>query len=173
MYEKIMPHTSPGMLQDLRTCRRCSQLNNCLLYHKAVESGDRVSSGLGDLFHDVTEHVTPAHQRFFALWCKLVTLEGKEVQEKNRQREIWCMSGWERERLGRCFSGMLLKPRIGNEPVKGTDGQYAHKFERSADHPSQTSLVDVPIARGDRVIVSDQEGKAVAIATGKHLFSLN
>ena len=157
----------PGMLQDLRTCRRCSQLNNCLLYHKAVEGGDDVSSCLGNLFSEVTEHVTPAYQRFFANWYKLITLEAKEAHETNRQREIWCMSGWEREKQGRCFSGMqLLSCNSQDKCYQGSDGQHIHRFVRCADHPSESSLLDVPVTRGDRIVVSEQNGRAIAIATG-------
>ncbi|KAK3751070.1 hypothetical protein QZH41_011966, partial [Actinostola sp. cb2023] len=156
----------PGMLKETHTCSRCSQAQNCTLFHKSVENGDRVTSGIGDTFDKLTQHLTSDHTRFFAHWFKLVCLEGKEVQQssKTSQHHIWSMKGLDREALGQCISGLVL---TSHDIQMENDNMYMHKFERSADHPSQTPLVELPLSTGERVVISEEQNNVVAIATGK------
>lgn len=155
-----------AMLKDHNTCKRCPQVQNCTTFHKAVEQGDGVTSGLGSLFKEMTEHMSRTYVRYFRDWYKLVCLEGKEMEQKRNQNEIWCLDGSEREKLGRCFSGMVLKS-CGYDMVQGGSHYYRHKFERCADHPSVMSLQDVSITSGDRVILSEENGGATAVAAGR------
>ncbi|KAK3727809.1 hypothetical protein QZH41_008231, partial [Actinostola sp. cb2023] len=157
----------PGMLKETHTCSRCSQAQNCTLFHKSVENGDRVTSGIGDTFDKLTQHLTSDHTRFFAHWFKLVCLEGKEVQQssKTSQHHIWSMKGLDREALGQCISGLVL---TSHDIQMENDNMYMHKFERSADHPSQTPLVELPLSTGERVVISEEQNNVVAIATGKN-----
>lgn len=154
------------MLKDAHTCNRCSQAKNCTLFHKSLENGDHVTSGLGDDFTKLTQHLTPDHTRFFADWFKLVCLEGKEVQQsgKTSQHHIWSLKGLEREALGQCFSGLVLSSR---DHKLGSDKMYVHKFERSADSPVNTPFVEIPLSSGDRIVVSEEQTSAVAIASGE------
>lgn len=154
------------MLKDLNTCRRCSQAQNCTTFHKAAEQGDGMTSGLGSFFNEMTDHMTNTYMNFFTNWFKLVCLEGKEMEEKRTQREIWCLKGWDRERLGRCFSFMVLKPSDHNG-ITANRRYFRHTFERAADHPSLTLLQDVPITTGDRVILSEESRRSIALAAGK------
>ena len=153
-----------AMLRDLNTCRRCSQAQNCTVFHKAVEEGDHGSSGLGTFFDEMTVHMTSSYVKYFAEWFKLVCLEGKELEEKKNQWEIWCIGSWEREKMGRCFSGMELV-FDGHEFVNG--GFFRHTFVRCEEHPSVTSLQDVPISCGDRIIVSEDPAGPVALSAGE------
>lgn len=157
------------MLKELNTCRRCPQAQNCTIFHKAAEQGDGVSSGLGPFFNETTDHMTKAHATFFTTWYKLVCLEGKEMEQKRNQREIWCLDGWEREKLGRCFSGMVLKSQEYHVDSLGSRQYYRHRFERTEDHPSETPLQEVPITVGERVILSDDSKGAVALAAGNNI----
>ena len=156
------------MLKDLNTCKRCSQAQNCTTFHKAAEQGDGMSSGLGSFFNEMTDHMTKTYMNYFTNWFKLVCLEGKQMEEKRTQREIWCLQGWEREKLGRCFSGMVLKPCDHDAGKGSVNSHYCkHAFERAADHPSVIPLQDVPITVGERVILSEDHNGAIALAAGK------
>lgn len=154
------------MLKDLNTCRRCPQVQNCVNFHKAVENGDHVTSGLGELFDDLTKHLSPGHFGYFAEWFKLIYQEGKEVAEKNNQKEIWCLGSLEREKRGRCFGSMVLRSRDQYQAT-ADDRVFVNVFERSADHPNEVALMDVPVTAGDRVIVSEEHGGAVALTSGQ------
>ena len=153
------------MLKDLNTCKRCSQAQNCTTFHKATEHGDSKTSGLGSFFDEMTDHMSKNYVNYFTDWYKLVCLEGKQMEEKRNQKEIWCVDGWEREKLGRCFSSMVLKPH-DHDPVVANSRYYRHKFARSADHPSVTPLQDVPITVGERMILSEENNGAIALAAG-------
>lgn len=155
-----------AMLKDLNTCKRCSQVQNCTTFHKAAEQGDGTTSGLGSLFNEMTDHMTRRYVRYFTDWYKLVCLEGKEMEQKRNQSEIWCLEGSEREKLGRCFSGMVLKSRDHDMGTVNSH-YFRHKFERHADHASVKPLQDVPITVGERVILSEENGRAIALAAGK------
>lgn len=154
-----------AMLKDLNTCRRCSQAQNCTTFHKAAEQGDSITSGLGKFFNEMTDHMTKSYVNYFTNWFKLVCLEGKEMEAKRTQQEIWCLEGWEREKLGRCFSGMVLKP-CGHDAMIAGSRYCRHTFERAMDYPSETPLHDVPIAVGERVILSEECNGAIALAAG-------
>eukprot|EP01133_Synstelium_polycarpum_P012235 gene12235-14329_t len=59
----------PKMLREERTCGRCYFIDPCLLHHKAVENGDRNTSGLGDLFDERTTYaITSIYKRSSASW---------------------------------------------------------------------------------------------------------
>lgn len=154
------------MLRDLNTCKRCSQAQNCTTFHKATEQGDGKTSGLGSLFNEKTDHMSKTYVNYFTNWYKLVCLEGKEMEQKRNQREIWCLEGLEREKLGRCFSNMVLKPH-DHDSMLANSHYCRHNFERCVNHPSVTPLQDVPIAVGERVILSDENNGAIALAAGE------
>lgn len=154
------------MLRDLNTCKRCSQAQNCTTFHKATEQGDGKTSGLGSLFNEKTDHMSKTYVNYFTNWYKLVCLEGKEMEQKRNQREIWCLEGLEREKLGRCFSNMVLKPH-DHDSMLANSHYCRHNFERCVNHPSVTPLQDVPIAVGERVILSEENNGAIALAAGE------
>jgi len=153
------------MLKDAHTCNRCSQAQNCTVFHKSQESGDHMTSGLGEHFNRLTDHVTSEHAAFFSNWFKLVYLEGKEMQQsgKTSQHHIWSMKGLEREALGYCLSGMVL---ASHEYELDADNVFMHKFERSRNNPNKTPFVEIPLTSGDAVVVSEEDSSMVAIATG-------
>ena len=155
-----------AMLRDLNTCKRCSQAQNCTTFHKATEQGDGKTSGLGTFFDEKTDHMSKTYVNYFTNWYKLVCLEGKEMEQKRNQREIWCLEGWEREKLGRCFGNMVLKPH-DHDSVVANSHYCKHNFERCVTHPSVTPLQDVPIAVGERVILSEEKNAAIAVAAGE------
>ena len=43
-----------GLLKDARTCKRCPALRTCMIYHKTVEYGTEDTSGIAELFSEIT-----------------------------------------------------------------------------------------------------------------------
>lgn len=58
---------------------------------QSVEGGNSDSAGMGDAFHEHTQHMTPAHAQFLAHWLHLVDLEEGDLTAK--RAEIWAMPG--------------------------------------------------------------------------------
>lgn len=89
----------PPMLKNAHTCKSCHHIDQCTVYHKALENGTKESSGIGELFSTRTEHLTPNQIGYFSTWNKLIDLEKSDAQ--HLRKEVWTMSGSEREKLGR------------------------------------------------------------------------
>ncbi|KAL6069587.1 Tripartite DNA replication factor [Balamuthia mandrillaris] len=99
----------PPMLKS-RICQYCHQLETCALYHKALENGNAESSSLGALFDEKTGHLKPHHIEYFLKWDRLIELEGSELYK--HRKEIWTMTGEEREQTGRCWSNMVVDKEV-------------------------------------------------------------
>ena len=65
----------PSMIRNAGLCSRCFHLNNCVIYHKAVENGSAESSGIATLFQERTQHLKQSHFDYFSLWNDLLRLE--------------------------------------------------------------------------------------------------
>lgn len=100
----------PPTLQNDRSCSWCRQLDKCTLYHKvtngvmvfdfkAFENGTAETSGMPKLFNERTAHLSKQHIRYFLHWDNLIELERDDV--RHFRKEIWSLSGLEREKLGR------------------------------------------------------------------------
>ncbi|KAK9768425.1 DNA replication endonuclease-helicase Dna2 [Basidiobolus ranarum] len=159
----------PSMLESLHTCQRCYVLDSCLVYHKTVENGDATSSGLGALFDSKVGHITDRHTQFFDKWDKLISLEENDMHRF--RKEIWCLLGVERERLGRCFSNMVLdRSSYKDEGQIGGATRYKYRFLRDATEEEiegnpQKSLLNSQINVGDPVVISSEFGH-YALAVG-------
>lgn len=70
----------PTLRDDMRSCQWCHQLDNCVLYHRAVENGTIESSGMGKLFEARVTHLTEDHIKYFLKWDKLIDLEKSDIQ---------------------------------------------------------------------------------------------
>ncbi|TPX63675.1 hypothetical protein SpCBS45565_g06433 [Spizellomyces sp. 'palustris'] len=159
----------PPMIQRLHACQRCYALDNCLVYHKAIENGTADTSGLGSLFDKRTSHMTATHIAFFDKWERLITMEEGDMQRM--RKEIWTLLGTEREKLRRCFSQMRLLPDIP-ESAKGSTlsgpMRRQYRFSRAASEPPSeppASLLNSHIAVGDPIVVSTEDGH-YALAIG-------
>src|SRR6266536_5401019 len=58
----------PPMLKKPFNCDRCYAKTACFVYHKLGENGDGETSGMGEKFDDVVNHLKPRHQEFFKKW---------------------------------------------------------------------------------------------------------
>ena len=65
------------------------------------------------------------------------------------------------EKNGSCVGNVKLS---GSVTVQ-SEGVFLHRFQRSSAAP-QKGLTNSGLASGDRIVVSDQEGRLVGLATG-------
>ena len=126
-------NTLPAMLKDEHMCESCHMLETCTLYHKAFENGTRESSGLS-FFEKKIGHLQLHHLRYITKWERLIDMERAEMH-KNK-KEIWSMSGEEREATGRCFNDMVVtemeKMTAADAPVEG-GGLFRYHFRKRGD----------------------------------------
>jgi hypothetical protein len=105
--------TLPEPLDEFRTCRRCYQVDACMLYRKAVEPhpfpSSAQESGLLDLYENKTSHLSSDHLHFFRKWDRLVSLEEKELVRY--RKEMWTISAAERQELGRYATALMKATR--------------------------------------------------------------
>jgi DNA replication ATP-dependent helicase Dna2 len=98
----------PPMLKRETLCNRCYAKTTCFIYHRLADDGTGETSGMKGKFDEVVKHLTPTHKKFFLKWDDLLTKEEKESLKF--RRELWTMLSSERERLGRCFSNVIIEP---------------------------------------------------------------
>lgn len=70
--------------------------------------------------------MTEQHSAFLAHWYHLIALEGKGSLKY--QKEIWCMDAYEREKLRRCLSHMVIQ--------SGSPENKLYVFSRHTSHPA-------------------------------------
>ena len=142
-------------------CNRCFQKSICMLYHQS-NGGTAHSSGLREEEYDsLVGHLTKHETDYFNEWRTLLDMEANCTG--NYQREIWTLSGSEREELGRCISGMKMVETRSKAARDQTGSKlYVHTFERHQPAPINHSKFNV----GSYVTLSI-EGAHVGIMTGR------
>ncbi|CAI4219897.1 unnamed protein product [Parascedosporium putredinis] len=151
----------PPMAKKQNLCGRCYAQTSCFIYHKLADEGDGETSGMGTKFNEVVKHLTPAHRDFFVKWENLLTAEEKE--SRRLKRELWTMLSTAREKVGRCFSDVII-----DKVLEQTDHSKINKFQYSFTKGSPTpdfSFLESQIAVGEPVVVSDEQGH-FALALG-------
>jgi len=126
--EEDEEHFLPPPIDDERVCKRCYAQDTCFLFRKthpnhlstASDSKEGstskskkklafdppIPSFLQDMFEEKTGHLTPLQTKFFRDWERLLALEERDLVRF--KRELWTLGAVEREKRGRCFSGMVL-----------------------------------------------------------------
>ena len=92
-------HTLPAMIKNLHSCQSCAMNDACLLFHKSVENGDGVSSGLSAWFDMKTNHLNDNATAMFSHWQRLIDLEEDDIDYI--RRDIWRIPAELRELSGR------------------------------------------------------------------------
>ncbi|XP_028298854.1 DNA replication ATP-dependent helicase/nuclease DNA2 isoform X2 [Gouania willdenowi] len=153
----------PDILTDRQTCRYCPQIRNCSLYERALDPSceDVAPDVIGEILQEDTGHLTPSHFSYFSHWLLLCCLEAATMETKNSRRRVWLQTVAESEKNGSCVGNLQLS---GSVDVQ-TDRSFLHRFVRR-ETESTKGLSDIGLTRGDRVVVSDQEGRLVGLATG-------
>lgn len=152
----------PPMIRKRRECERCFQVDECVLHHAATENGTEESSGLGDFFTLMTNHLKEADFNYFKHWTRLVDLE-QQYAEKNL-RALWLQVGWQREQAlesSTCIANLKL---VSDAPAPSKSGakrilrfvrdrrRQDTKFDGKAARP--TSFAGIHFRVDERVILS-------------------
>ncbi|XP_018422579.1 PREDICTED: DNA replication ATP-dependent helicase/nuclease DNA2 [Nanorana parkeri] len=152
--------TLPSMIADKQACKFCSQLRNCALYSRSVEqqSGSvYIPNEMLPVIDSQTGHLKDSHLQYFNLWYLMCSLEAHSKESKNGRKNIWMLSAAEREDDGQCIGNLIRTESV--QPL--AEGQYLHTFQRQSGNIPATNLVS-----GDRVVVSGEEKKFLALSTG-------
>ncbi|KAJ5632584.1 hypothetical protein N7490_008923 [Penicillium lividum] len=153
----------PPMLKRARMCNRCYAKTPCLIYHKLLEGGDGETSGMGEDFDAVTDHLTQKDREFFNKWDELLTKE--EGNLAKFRRELWTLLSSERESLGRCFGDVVIDPRSAFEDKNGSRiNRYRYTFTKKQPSPGFT-FAESQVTVGEPIVVSDEKGH-FALANG-------
>ncbi|XP_020229292.1 DNA replication ATP-dependent helicase/nuclease DNA2 isoform X2 [Cajanus cajan] len=155
----------PPMLQSPSICRGCRHLNVCSIYHKA-HGGSTGSSGLGEVFDSLTNHMTSSHSKFLSHWDRLIDLEAKETELL--KKEVW-QSQSLKSPNGGGLSSIVLDASQRIPPQKSLkDNHFIYRFVQQdstsslseiSDASSSASLkndLDFTLRSGDHVILSNQ-----------------
>ena len=153
----------PPMLKDQRMCGKCYAQRACFTYHRLTEDGDGKTSGLKGIFTEAVKHLRPTHQDFFKKWDYLLTKEETDVLRF--RKELWSMLSSERERVGRCFGGLVIQPGSGEESADAPKiNRFKYTFVKQKDAPS-FSFTDSQLTIGEPIVISDEAGH-YALANG-------
>jgi len=153
----------PPMLKKENMCNRCYAKVPCFIYHKLADDGNGETSGLKTKFDEVVKHLTPKHKEFFLKWDDLLTKEEKESLK--HRRELWTMLSSEREKLGRCFSHVIIEPGSAHENESNSKiNRYTYNMVKQDPLPD-FSFLDSQIVVGEPIVISDEQGH-YALANG-------
>ncbi|CZT07936.1 related to DNA helicase [Rhynchosporium agropyri] len=153
----------PPMLKKENMCNKCYAKVPCFIYHKLADDGNGETSGLKAKFDEVVKHLTPKHKEFFLKWDDLLTKEEKESLKF--RRELWTMLSSEREKLGRCFSNVIIEPNSAHEEKDDPKiNRYRYSLVKP-DPPPGFSFLDSQIIVGEPIVISDEKGH-FALANG-------
>ncbi|KAL8854566.1 MAG: hypothetical protein Q9221_000601 [Calogaya cf. arnoldii] len=153
----------PPMLKSPHLCGRCYAKTSCFIYHKLTEDGDGETSGMKDKFDEVVRHLNPAHAAFFKRWDDLLSKEEKDVVKI--RRELWTMQSAEREKVGRCFSSVIIEPGSASENDDAQKiNRYRYTFVKRNSVPG-FSFLESQITTGEPIVISDEKGH-FALANG-------
>lgn len=155
----------PPMLKEDFKCGNCYAQESCFLYNKLVEDGDgeRLNKKAKQKYDDLVRSLKPADRDFMKKWDTLLTKE--ETDMMKFRRELWTMLSTEREKLGRCFSNVILEPGSVYEEKTGQKiNRYSYTFIKPQAVPG-FSFTESQLTVGEPVVVSDEEGH-FALANG-------
>ncbi|KAF3040980.1 Tripartite DNA replication factor [Didymella heteroderae] len=155
----------PPMLKEDFKCGNCYAQESCFLYNKLVEDGegDLLNKKAKQKYDDLVRALKPADHDFMKKWDTLLTKE--ETDMMKFRRELWTMLSTEREKLGRCFSNVVLEPGSAHEEKLGQKiNRYSYTFVKQQPRPG-FSFTESQLTVGEPVVVSDEQGH-FALANG-------
>ena len=157
---KLPPILEPA---KQRLCDGCYAQTSCYLYHKLAEDGKGDVINKKDAFLKLVSHLKHIHQRFFQKWDTLLTKEESEMMKF--RRELWTMLSGEREKVHRCFAGVIIEPGSTAEDVEGSKiNRYQYTFIRP-NSSDQLTFAESQIGIGEPIVISDENGH-FALANG-------
>ncbi|XP_019751423.1 DNA replication ATP-dependent helicase/nuclease DNA2 [Hippocampus comes] len=147
----------PDMVTDKNTCHYCPQRRNCALYERVLEGPSTDISD--DLIQLETGHLAATHLDYFAHWLLLCSLEAASMEARNGRKRVWLQTPEESEKKGSCIGNLQLLASTSVHP----EGVFLHRFQRANE---THDLSGCGLASGERVVLSDQGGRFIALATG-------
>ncbi|XP_014751083.1 DNA replication ATP-dependent helicase/nuclease DNA2 isoform X2 [Brachypodium distachyon] len=160
----------PPMIQIPSSCNGCRHLTSCTIYHKA-HGGTAATSGLGDLFDNLVNHLTVAHHNFLKHWDRLIDLEARISQVKKKEIFLPHHSNTESKNSAPCYFVLDVKNEHSIDS-SGKSKRYIYNFVRQKMQPEtagqpepQVESLDFTLKSGDCVVLSTQSGR-IAVATG-------
>lgn len=165
VYVRDKSTTLPSMLKKEPLCGRCYAKTTCFIYHKLIEDGDGETSGMKAKFDEVVKHLTPKHKEFFMKWDDLLIKEERESMKF--RRELWTMLSAQREKLGRCFSNVVIEAGSAFEDVEsGKINRFKYTLVRDrSESSSGKTFLESQIVVGEPIVISDEKGH-FALANG-------
>ncbi|MEQ2218565.1 hypothetical protein XENOCAPTIV_005039, partial [Xenoophorus captivus] len=153
----------PDILTNRQTCQYCPQKLSCALYERVVDStaADLREDVVRAFLQQETGHLTLPHLSYFAHWLLLCSLEASTMEAKNGRKRVWLQSVEESEKNGSCVGNVQLSGSVTAQ----SEGVFLHRFLRSTSG-SQEGVTHCGLTSGDRIVVSDQEGRLIGLATG-------
>ncbi|RVE74639.1 hypothetical protein OJAV_G00024120 [Oryzias javanicus] len=153
----------PDILTSRQTCQYCPQKLNCALYERVLDpsSADLSDDVVRDFLQQESGHLALQHLNYFSHWLLLCLLEAVTMETKNRRKHIWLQSIESSEKNGSCVGNLQLKDAVTAQ----AEDVFLHRFQRTGSAPSQ-SAANCGLTSGDRIVVSDQDGRLVGLATG-------
>ena len=155
----------PPMLREDHKCNKCYAQESCFLYHKLVEdgTGEILPKKAKERFDDLVRYLKPSDQEFMRKWDTLLTKEESDMMKF--RRELWTMLSIEREKLGRCFSNVILEPGSAFETNdRSKINRYSYTFVKRKPPPG-FSFVESQLIIGEPIVISDEKGH-FALANG-------
>lgn len=155
----------PPMLKEDFKCGNCYAQESCFLYNKLVEDGEgeSLNKKAKQKYDDLVRTLKPHDRDFMKKWDTLLTKE--ETDMMKFRRELWTMLSTEREKLGRCFSNVVLEPGSAHEEKLGQKiNRYSYTFVKQQPKPG-FSFTESQLTVGEPVVVSDEQGH-FALANG-------
>ncbi|KAL2337269.1 hypothetical protein Fmac_011715 [Flemingia macrophylla] len=153
----------PPMLQSPSICRGCRHLNVCSIYHKA-HGGSTESSGLGEVFDSLTNHMSSSHSKFLCHWDSLIDLEAKETELL--KKEVW-QSQSLKVPNGGSLSSIVLDASQRIPPQKSLkDNHFIYRFVQD----SSSSLSEISDASSSASLKNDLD---FTLRSGDHVVSFS
>jgi len=155
----------PPILKEDHKCQKCYAQEACFLYHNLVEDGhgESLNNKAKERYDELVKFLKPADQAFMKKWDTLLTKEESDMMKF--RRELWTMLSTEREKLGRCFSNVVLELGSGHEDKNGQKiNRYSYTFTKRQPKPG-FSFTESQLIIGEPVVVSDEKGH-FALANG-------
>jgi len=132
-------------------CERCFSNQECFALHRALEGGNGVTSGLGQMFDDATAHISRAHEDALRRWITLVDLEAAE--SLNKRATPWLPVELVLRRGGFALDELHLVSEI-TEDLSNGDSRHYYVFAS----PIATEGVLKRVEIADRLVLSRDGG---------------
>nr|CAB3238414.1 DNA replication ATP-dependent helicase/nuclease DNA2 [Phallusia mammillata] len=161
--ESFITKPLPETIDNLRSCKWCSQLRNCsLVYHSVDKSQTRHQPApeLNLLMTQFVSHLSDNDFAYFEHWMTCMLLESQESTKKNQKLRFWLKTPAERSSEGTCLTDL----RLAGPPVNiDNKNVYLQTFKRNKISEIKEKL---PFSAGESVLISGFEPEFIALASG-------